>query len=298
MVVVGLSNSPWGSHWLVVTLCTSAHEMRCHRITIGFGLDPLAGIAGRTAEEHEAEHEHLVRLCQHFLVQPPPADANFFTADLGGLGALRWEKHAEITTYTFIRTELSPSEAASPFDKGSLALTGVPDWWLNSMPGFVISAVHATVIAEEPDSTSTIDIRQYSRHFNRSNFITASTADGGAFRAISDWREHEDGFVRLIVQAVPSWWRDHAAVAMPTAASLQTVRQGLANQAAGQRTAAGKVVQRLIEMEKYRVLALMAQPLATQVCVRVMARGTKMTIPGFIASLSGVTIRYLLASTP
>lgn len=24
--------------------------------------------------------------------------------------------------------------------------------------------------------------------------------DGGAFRAISDWREHEDGFVRLIVQ--------------------------------------------------------------------------------------------------
>ena len=198
MVVVGLSNSPWGSHWLVVTLCTSAHEMRCHRITIGFGLDPLAGIAGRTAEEHEAEHEHLVRLCQHFLVQvrrlslmtdfastilsawfaqperriypchlaclngreqysalkdarppqadrvggltfteaphsspkyelfphsgsilpsfgsrtlrntharahgapsdlqPPPADANFFTADLGGLGALRWEKHAEV----------------------------------------------------------------------------------------------------------------------------------------------------------------------------------------------------------
>ena len=59
-----------------------------------------------------------------------------------------------------------------------------------------------------------------------------------------------------------------------------------------------QVVQRLIEMEKYRVLALMAQPLATQVCVRVMARGTKMTIPGFIASLSGVTIRYLLASTP
>jgi len=56
---------------------------------------------------------------------------------------------------------------------------------------------------------------------------------------------------------------------MPTAASLQTVRQGLANQAAGQRTAAGKVVQRLIEMEKYRVLALMAQPLATQVSPRV-----------------------------
>lgn len=71
-----------------------------------------------------------------------------------------------------------------------------------------------------------------------------------------------------LVEAVPSRWQHHAPVG---GRGLDAVRQGLAVAAAGQRTAAGKVVQRLIELDKYRSLALMAQPLARSVSPRVDA---------------------------
>jgi len=225
-----------------------------------------ACVVGRTREEAREEHSHLSLLCEHFLVPPPEASATFFTADLGGAGRLRWEQNTEVSTYTFLRP--LPEEGSPLFEAPSLSLSAVPAWWLHSLPGRVVAATHIAVVSREPPHPTHIDIRQYSPHFNRSSFVTAASVDDGDFRVTTDWRAHEDGFVRLLVEAVPSRWQHHAPVG---GRGLDAVRQGLAVAAAGQRTAAGKVVQRLIELDKYRSLALMAQPLARSVSPRVDA---------------------------
>jgi len=225
-----------------------------------------ACVVGRTREEAREEHSHLSLLCEHFLVPPPEASATFFTADLGGAGRLRWEQNTEVSTYTFLRP--LPEEGSPLFEAPSLSLSAVPAWWLHSLPGRVVAATHIAVVSHEPPHPTHIDIRQYSPHFNRSSFVTAASVDDGDFRVTTDWRAHEDGFVRFLVEAVPSRWQHHAPVG---GRGLDAVRQGLAVAAAGQRTAAGKVVQRLIELDKYRSLALMAQPLARSVSPRVDA---------------------------
>ncbi|EOD25632.1 hypothetical protein EMIHUDRAFT_457490 [Emiliania huxleyi CCMP1516] len=216
-----------------------------------------ACVVGRTREEAREEHSHLSLLCEHFLVPPPEASATFFTADLGGAGRLRWEQNTEVSTYTFLRP--LPEEGSPLFEAPSLSLSAVPAWWLHSLPGRVVAATHIAVVSREPPHPTHIDIRQYSPHFNRSSFVTAASVDDGDFRL---------RVVVWLVEAVPSRWQHHAPVG---GRGLDAVRQGLAVAAAGQRTAAGKVVQRLIELDKYRSLALMAQPLARSVSPRVDA---------------------------
>jgi len=73
---------------LVETPCTISH------IAVQIG-----------AEERAAERAYLGELCTRFDVNPPPDGASCLYQTFGGF-ELRWERHTEFSTYTFIHRVL------------------------------------------------------------------------------------------------------------------------------------------------------------------------------------------------
>ncbi len=181
--------------------------------------------------ERAAEREHLARLCAHFGVAPPPADAIHFNTELEQL-SLKWERHGEFSSYTF----LAPGCAGDPFADSPAAL--VPPDWIAGLPGATIFAAHAALIRlgrDEPDADF------LSACFN-GNVLVGAEIGGGAGRAYTDFRIHPDGYSRFLVL-------DRGF----------TPRQ------------AGRMLQRLFEIEAYRMMALLALPVAREMSQRVVA---------------------------
>ena len=168
------------------------------------------------------EWEHVCALAQRYGVAPPPAGAAHFSADLGAF-RLKWERHSEFTRYKFIVA----GAVSGPFDEP--ALQSVPVDWLAELPGQVMVATHAALL---PASVPAPDFEDLSaRHFAGNVLVGAGIA-GGAGTAFTDVRLH-DGYGRLLVL----------------------------NRDMSQRQA-GRMMQRLLEIDTYRLLALLALPVA------------------------------------
>ena len=179
------------------------------------------------ARDHGGHLDHLIALIDRFGGPRPARDAQQYFAELGRV-KLKWERHAEFVSYTFY--EDGPTDA--PF---ALALEDVaPADWLAAAPGAVISAirVHIEEVADAAAAEEAVRGR-FMRHFVRESYVAASVAEGQA-TVIGDFRIHEDGFTRFAVLSGPK---------------------------SGSRRL-GRVVQRLIEVETYRMLSLLALPLA------------------------------------
>ncbi len=180
------------------------------------------------AEQKQEDRKALGALCERYLVPPPPPEADHFNGDFGSF-QLRWELHTEFSTYTFYTT----GDCADPF--AETALRSVPDAWLKSLPGQVIAAIHAGMICKDKDNKERqpIDLDAISPMFEGNTLIGSEVA-GGVASALTDFRIHADGFSRLLVI-------DHG---------IFSSRQ------------AGRLLQRLFEIEIYRMMALLAYPMA------------------------------------
>src|SRR5258706_2481640 len=170
----------------------------------------------------QAEYERVVELCTRYGVQPPAADLSHFQIDLGAF-RLKWERRTECTSYTFFR----PGEFDDPF--AETAIAGVPQDWLESLPGEILVAAHVA-LRKAPKSAPSID--ELAELFEGNPIVGAAVGGGGAI-ASADSRIHADGFSRFLIDDL----------------SL-TPRQ------------AGRIVQRLLEIETYLMRALLTFPLA------------------------------------
>ncbi|WP_273439666.1 DUF3422 family protein [Sedimenticola selenatireducens] len=170
------------------------------------------------------EREMIGELCERFRVAPPSASARHHSADMG-MFRLKWERHSEFSSYTFFHH--------APFDQPfqETAISRVPADWLEQLPGQLLTAVH---LALAPRDYPKQEIEELATLF-ASNTVTGSLVTGGAARVWTDFHIHADGFSRFLIQD------DH----------LRS-RQ------------AGRLMQRLYELEQYRLLALLAFPLAQQ----------------------------------
>lgn len=182
-----------------------------------------------THDEKMQERKHLAMLCERFGLATPAKDADHFTANFNSF-QLRWEQHGEFSTYSFYSHDITPKE---PFKYP--ALQKVPVDWLSQLSGQVMVAAHATVvsptdIAYQEDA----DLGALSGYF-AGNPIIGSKVTGGAASVFTDFRIHVDGFSRFLI-----------------------VNQGLRAEQAG------RLVQRLFDIEVYRVMALLAFPIARQ----------------------------------
>ncbi len=177
-------------------------------------------------EEKIQERKHLAALCERFVVALPEKDADHFSATFSSF-QLRWEQHGEFSTYSFYVYD-NPSD----FFEDS-ALKKVPLDWMAQLSGQMIVAAHTTIVdAEAVNFQTDADIHSLREHFAH-NPIIGSKVTGGAAAVFTDFRIHVDGFSRFLIIN-----RD-----------LKTEQ-------------AGRLVQRLFEIEVYRVLALLAFPIA------------------------------------
>jgi uncharacterized membrane-anchored protein len=182
-------------------------------------------------EEHEHELAHLAALCNHFGVTSPSATASHFSAMLGPV-RVKWERHAEFSGYTFI----VPDEGAQRLEKS--ASESLPEGWLAGIPGKTIVAAHAKLVKHTGHIP---DVELVDEHFDGKTIVGAEIGDGAGF-AFTDFQIRSDGYVRFLVL-------DRSLVP----------RQ------------AGRMLQRLFEIESYRVMALLALPLARAYAPRILA---------------------------
>ncbi|ROR32345.1 DUF3422 family protein [Inmirania thermothiophila] len=169
-----------------------------------------------------ADHAHLSTLCEAEGVPTPPREAKHHAVDLGW-GRLRWERHTEFSTYTFIVR----GGFRDPF--GEPPLAAVPRDWLAGLPGELLVALH---LAMRPRTAPVPTLEELGEHL-APTAIAGSRVAGGAAYVWSDFRLHADGFGRILVHD-----------------------RGLRGRQAG------RLVQRLLEIETYRMMALLALPLA------------------------------------
>ena len=162
-------------------------------------------------------------LAKRYGAAAPAKGARHFSADLGPF-RLKWERHTEFARYKF----MVPGGRERPFAK--TAIESVPADWLAKLKGETIVAAHAA-LADSPRGT--LDNEQISSRFFAGNPLVGARLGGGAATAFTDFRIHGDGFSRVLIY-------DRS----------MTERQ------------AGRYVQRLLEIETYRVLALLALPVA------------------------------------
>lgn len=169
---------------------------------------------------------HLLALGK-LLGQPVTIEGSHHLIDFGRF-QLKWELHNEFSSYTFFRP-MARGEGLD--DEKASALEVVPEAWLQSLPGKLIVATHVTLrSAAEVSPDSVMDKLSPTGR----QMVGATVADGAAW-VFTDFL-FEDGFSRFLVIDV----------------SL-TRRQ------------AGRTVQRLVEIETYRLMALLAFPVAKEV---------------------------------
>ena len=171
----------------------------------------------------EAGWQCARQLARRFETEPPASDANHFSADLGPF-RLKCERHTEFLRFVFIIDGVPGQPFAEP------AIGAVPADWLATLPGQLIVAAHVSLLRTElahPDFD-----RISFESFGGNVLVGGAIAGGGAF-AVTDFRIQADGFSRFLVL-------DH------TMSSRQ----------------AGRMVQRLLEIDTYRILSLMALPVA------------------------------------
>ena len=196
----------------------------------------LALMSGEAGEK--VDRARVAELCGLFKVEAPPLKSQHFVQDFGAF-RMRWERHTEFSTYTFHflpqlpppaipgpAGEIAVESVLEPFKTGPLEI--VPDQWVQALPQELMVAVDMVVLPHQ----DMIDIRDLIRIFG-TDVIVAASINSNRGMAYTDFRLNADGFTRLLV----------------TDRGMSPPRTG-------------RLIQRLLEIETYRIMALIAFPIA------------------------------------
>ncbi len=175
--------------------------------------------------QREAQFEHLKILFEAFDVTPPDLDEVCIQYDLGGL-RIRREKHLEFTAYTFINFDI-PS---GPFEVTGAA--PLPAGWLETIPGEVVTAFHLAI--EESTQDDEAMLPRVKSFFEGMRLVGSSPQQGDA-RVWTTLRLHSDGFGRFLI-----------------------CNKRMSD------SQLGRLAQRIMEIETYRLMTLIALPLARE----------------------------------
>lgn len=175
-------------------------------------------------EEQAADRAAIAALAARFSAALPADGANHYNAHLGPVRVI-WERHTEFTRYTFIRQN---GDVRSPFDNPPIA--EAPADWLAGLPGQVIFAAHVLMVNTPNDAAGDDELAQHL--FGDAELVGSRLASGGAV-ALTSFRAHGDGFNRYLIRN----------------RSLSPIQ-------------AGRLMRSLLEMDTYRMMALLGLPAA------------------------------------
>ena len=169
------------------------------------------------------QHEILQQLCAHYGVAAPGAQARYFFHDFGRF-RLKWECHTEFATFTFVERADTDPDFRQSFQK--VPLQHVPQEWLAGLHGKIIVAAHVLLCAGVEGSDKTEAIAAL---FQGKSLVGSNVA--GAAEVWTDFLIQPDGFSRFVVRDM----------------GLREFQSG-------------RLVGRLLEIETYRMMALLGLP--------------------------------------
>ncbi|MCS7058954.1 MAG: DUF3422 domain-containing protein [Meiothermus sp.] len=174
----------------------------------------------------EVELEHLRRLSGLGELELDQLAGTYLRLRLPG-GSLRWERHTEFSTYTLVQG--MPSLEPSP-EADLLEHLIVDPAWLRGIPGRTLSAVKLIMLHGAVEEALEI-ARPW---FGGGPVVASVMGRGGHSCAVTDFRLSPNGFERIVVVAPPGTSEARA----------------------------GRVAARLLEIESYRMMALLGFPVA------------------------------------
>lgn len=177
----------------------------------------------------QQELSHLSSLCAQFNIESPNKNDSCFYQSFGAF-ELRWERHTEFSSYTFIIAK----QQTLPFN--SLAINFIPNHWLNEISGEMIAAVHIEMLTANDNSLNREHLRTY---FEGERLIGSKLRNNDAI-IWSALRLHKDNFNRILI---------------------------FNNEL--NECQSGRVLRALLELETYRNMSLLAFPLAQKISARV-----------------------------
>ncbi|GAA4001954.1 DUF3422 domain-containing protein [Comamonas faecalis] len=183
------------------------------------------------ASEREASRAHLAQLLHAHHLSAPDAGMTHARADLGRW-RLRWEQHTEFVAWTFTAVAFEGG-GAHPVQ----ASDAVPQDWLARLPGQCLCRLQLWV--QPLPAQGALAYPQLQMQALDEEQLVASSVTGGQACVYTDFALHADGSSRMVVLA----------------GALSPRRLG-------------RLVQRLLEIETYRMTALLGLPQARAAAVQ------------------------------
>lgn len=178
------------------------------------------------------ECEHLRRLPGQSSLSPDALAGNFLRLRFEGF-SVKWERHTEFTRYSVVQP-LPDTALLGTSDPALSSAFVLPPEWLQSIPGATIAAIQLVLLNGDLSDESALMAQAQTWFGGRS--VMASKMGNGHSWAVTEFRIGADGFERLLVIAPPGTTQ----------------------------TRMGRISQRLLEFETYRLMALRGLPVAKQ----------------------------------
>lgn len=167
----------------------------------------------------------LKELCLQYGLGPPGDGQSHFFGDFGRF-RLKWERHGEFDDYTVYRSLMRSDD---PFAEP--AVDALPAGWLGQVEGQLVAAVHVALV---PDGPNWAHRDRIAAALGANDLIGAQITDGSA-AVYTDLHLDASGYTRFLLVN-------------------QSMNAALA----------GRHLQRLIELEVYRMMAMLGFPVARQ----------------------------------
>jgi uncharacterized membrane-anchored protein len=213
-------------HPLRIALNNELHARPATRLEGPTWVSHLVMLHVGTTSSAGEEEAHLQKLCRLAAGEPfCPLVEGDHWVMEAGPLRLKWERHNEFSTYTFFRRR-QPSDASE-----TTAYEAFPVEWRQAIPGQLLVATHV-----EYGSETTCD----------------------ASRALTELEARGQS-------AVAAWVSDHEALLIADFRLREGATRYLLIDQGMRPLQAGRTVQRLIEIETYRMMALLAFPVAREV---------------------------------
>ncbi|WP_244937027.1 DUF3422 family protein [Marinomonas communis] len=176
-------------------------------------------------EQKKQDFQHFIGLYQRYGVVPPAQDSVCLEVSFGDV-RIRRESHLEFISYTIIN-EGAPF-LADPFANNGLSC--LPKDWVGGMVGTVVSAFHVAI--EDARQQPEPELAQVKAYFEGMRLVGSRPQNGDA-QVWTTFQVHSDGCGRTLVY-----------------------NRNMSD------SQLGRMVQRLIEIESYRLFALLGLPMA------------------------------------
>ena len=178
------------------------------------------------ADERDASRAHVAALLREHHLPLPDAASTHVRMDLGPF-RLRWELHTEFVTWTFTR-----AMDADGFGEREPATAAdvLPQTWAAALPGQCLARLHLWVLP-----TQSLGTQSLVKHVLHEDTLVASTVADGHGEVYTDFAVHADGYSRMVLLA-----------------GSMTPRR------------LGRLVQQLLEIDTYRMAALLGLPAARE----------------------------------